>query len=70
MEVSSDGRTWTSAAAEEEVLIDIRAYLRPKDLALDILLPNVAARFIRIVNTGEDPLRYWSIHELEVYSAK
>jgi hypothetical protein len=70
VEASSDGRTWTPAAAEEEVLIDIRAYLRPRDLALDIPLPNVAARFIRIVNTGEDPLRYWSIHELEVYSFK
>ena len=70
VEVSEDGRTWTLAAEENEVLIDIRAYLRPKDLALDIPLPNVAARFIRIVNTGEDPLRYWSIHELEVYSSK
>jgi hypothetical protein len=70
VEVSEDGRTWTLAAEENEVLIDIRAYLRPKDLALDIPLPNVAARFIRIVNTGEDPIRYWSIHELEVYSAK
>jgi hypothetical protein len=68
VEVSEDGRTWAQVAEEEKALIDIRAYLRPKDLALDIPLPNVPARIVRIVNTGQDPVLYWSIHELEVYS--
>ncbi|HEX9902031.1 MAG TPA: discoidin domain-containing protein [Acidobacteriota bacterium] len=70
VEVSQDGRTWTVAAEEDEALIDIRAYLRPKNLSLDILLPNVPARIVRIINLGEDPVLFWSIHEIEIYSAQ
>jgi hypothetical protein len=69
VEVSEDGRSWSLAVEQDEVLIDIRAYRRPKDLALDIPLPNVPARMVRIINTGEDPVLFWSIHEIEIYSA-
>jgi hypothetical protein len=70
VDVSEDGRAWTVAAEENEAFIDIRAYLRPKNLSLDIPLPNVPARIVRIINTGEDPVLFWSIHEIEIYSSQ
>ena len=70
VEVSSDGLTWTVAAEKDEALVDIRAFLRPKNLSLDIPLLNVPARIVRIINTGEDPVLFWSIHEIEIYSSQ
>ena len=70
VEISEDGRAWTVAAEQDEALIDIRAYLRPKNLSLNIPLPNVPARIVRIISTGEDPVLFWSIHEIEIYSSQ
>jgi hypothetical protein len=70
VEVSQDGSAWIIASGQDQTLIDIRAFLRPKELALEIPLADVPARKIRIINTGQDPVHYWSIHELEVFSLR
>ncbi|MBN2198687.1 MAG: discoidin domain-containing protein [Candidatus Aminicenantes bacterium] len=69
VETSEDGRSWTTAAENERVFVDIRKYLRPRDLSVDIPLSGIPARAFRVLNTGEDPVWYWSIHELEAFSA-
>jgi len=69
VETSKDGRSWTTAAEDEKVYVDIRKYLRPRSLSVDIPLPGVTARAFRIVNTGREPVWYWSIHELEAFFA-
>jgi hypothetical protein len=70
VEVSLDGSTWVQASRQDQTLIDIRAFLRPRELGLEIPLADVPARKIRIINTGQDPVLYWSIHELKVYSSR
>jgi hypothetical protein len=66
-EISGDGVHWERVARQEKTIIPIQAFLNPKDLSLDIPLGPKEARFIRITNTGEDPVFYWSICEIEVY---
>ncbi|OGD30342.1 MAG: hypothetical protein A2Y56_08985 [Candidatus Aminicenantes bacterium RBG_13_63_10] len=69
VETTEDGRSWTTVARNDRVFIDIRRYLNPHDLSLDIPLPGVTARAFRVVNTGHDPAWYWSIHELDAFCA-
>lgn len=66
VEVSKDGINWLKIAGEERTIIPIRAFLKPKDLSLDITFPPVDARYIKITNTKEDKNYYWSVYELEV----
>ncbi len=70
VEVSPDGSAWRKASGQDQTLIDIRAFLRPKNLALEIPLGDAPARWVRIINTGQDPVLYWSIHELEIYPSR
>ena len=67
-EVSNDGREWKVAAQTDKVDVSIRAFIHPKEIALDFPFPPVTARFLRIVQTGEDPFYFWSIHELSVWA--
>jgi hypothetical protein len=36
----------------------------------DLVFRETPARFVEILQTGEDPVYYWSIHELELFTAK
>jgi hypothetical protein len=67
VEISPDGVRWEQTAAQEKTVIPILAYMKPKDLSVDVFFDRKDARYIRITDTGEDPLYYWSIHEIEVY---
>jgi len=67
MEVSPDGAKWERIAAEEKTVIPILAYMKSKDLAVSAFFDRKDIRFFRITNTGNDPVYYWSIHEIEVY---
>jgi hypothetical protein len=37
---------------------------------LDLTFPSTPMRYIKIVQTGQDDIFYWSIHELEIYDIK
>jgi hypothetical protein len=66
-EVSTDGKTWETVARQEKTVLPIRAFLRPKDLGLEVEFAPRGVRYIRITNTAEEPIYYWSIYEIEVY---
>ena len=67
MEISADGFHWTEVARADPLIIPIRSFLKPKDLAVDIIMAAREARFIRITNLGKDWKYYWSIYEADVY---
>jgi hypothetical protein len=67
MEVSPDGSKWERIAAQEKTVIPLLAYMKPKDLAVNAFFDRKDARYFRITNTGNDPVYYWSIYEIEVY---
>ena len=67
-EVSTDGREWKIAAQTDKVEVSIRAFIHPKEIAVDFPFQPVTARFLRIVQTGEDPFYFWSIHDLSVWA--
>ncbi|MGB8953271.1 MAG: discoidin domain-containing protein [Candidatus Aminicenantales bacterium] len=67
VELSRDGSHWWKVAEEKVTLLPFRVFLQPKDFALDVFFTAQEARFIRITNTGEDPVFYWSIYEIEVF---
>ena len=41
--------------------------MKPKDLAINAFFDRKDIRGFRITNTGNDPVYYWSIYEIEVY---
>ncbi len=67
VEVSPDGTSWTTAAEITPVSVPIRTFLRPGTAAAEIILIPVRARAVRLVQTGRDPVWYWSIHEIDIY---
>lgn len=67
VELSQDGIQWEKVAEEEKTVLPIRAFLKPRELGLNVHFSPRKARFIRIINTGEDPIFYWSIYEIEIF---
>ena len=68
IELSADGVEWTLVAHKENDLLPITAFLRPKDLSLDIAFSPTDARYIRITNTEKKlENRWWTIYEMEFF---
>jgi len=68
VELSADGVEWTLVAHKENDLLPITAFLRPKDLSLDIAFSPTDARYIRITNTEKkEENRWWSLYEMEFF---
>jgi len=68
VDVSMDGETWTTVAENpDHRLLPLTESLRPKlHMKVDIPFPAVAARHIRIEQTGTDVDYRWSISEINV----
>ena len=56
VQLSQDGTAWSDSVAEGH---------SPSSLNL-ILFPPKNARFIRITQTGQDPVKHWSVNELDL----
>jgi hypothetical protein len=67
VEVSTDKKIWETVAQDEMTVLPIKAYLQAKDLSFDVVFYPVEARYIKIINTGEDEVYYWSIYEMDVF---
>lgn len=67
VEVSEDEEVWRTVAQEEKFTLPVSAFLRADDLSLDIAFPLTHARYIKIVNTGEHKVYYWSIYEMDIF---
>ena len=65
VEISLDGKTWREVIEREVPRLPITAFLKPKELSIDIHIPRQEARYVRITNTGEHKAS-WSIYEIEV----
>lgn len=66
IEISTDGTQWEKIHEVEQAILPITAFMKPLEVAFDVLFQDIKARYIRIVNTGEDNF-YWSIFEIEVF---
>ena len=66
VEVSGDGVEWHVLAEEPSAHVPITQFLTRRDAFVEIEFPEARARYLRVVQTGEDPVYYWSIHELDV----
>jgi len=68
VELSADGKEWRLAAHKENDLLPITAFLKPKDLSLDITFSPAEARYIKITNTEKkEENRWWTIYEMEFF---
>lgn len=67
VEVSTDRKRWKTVAQDEMTVLPITAYLQAKDLSFDLVFSPIEARYIKIINTGEDEIYYWSIYEMDVF---
>ena len=65
VDLSQDGRAWTTVIHLDTPLLPIRAFLKTGGISYDIAFPRRPARFLRIILTAEDSQHYWSIYELE-----
>ena len=67
VDISLDGISWEEAARLQDRPLAIRDFLRPMEMAFEIVLPGAPARYIRIINTGKNPSAYWSIYEIQAF---
>ncbi len=67
VELSYDGTRWAQVAREENTILPITSFLKPKDIALNIYFSPQEARYIKIMNTGEEKIYYWSVYEVDVF---
>ncbi len=66
---SADGQTWTSL---DSIMSPVSLHWTGETLLkggqdLDFTFPSTSMRYLQIVNTGQDNVYYWSIHEVEIY---
>ncbi len=59
LRVSTDGQSWTSVAEKPA-----------NDRPLEVTFTSRQIRFVRIEQTGRDPVYWWSIHEIHVSEAE
>ena len=70
VDLSDDGLIWQPVWNGETALMTFVAALEmPRAVPLRVPLANAPARFIRLRQTGADPVYYWSIAELHVYGS-
>ena len=69
VEVSSDGATWEPAWQGQPALMTYLSALElPRTVPLRFPV-NRPGRYVRLLQTGSDPVFYWSIAELHVYGS-
>ena len=66
---SADGQNWTSL---DSIMSPVSLHWTGETLLkggqdLDFTFPSTSMRYLQIVNTGQDNVYYWSIHEVEIY---
>lgn len=66
VQVSRDGETWSTVAENPDYRPPLTEFLRPRGYEADIAFPAVAARHVRIVQTGRDDDYRWSVSEIHV----
>jgi hypothetical protein len=67
VEVSTDREEWKIVVQKDVAILPITAFLRAEDPSFDVAFFPLEARYIKITNTGEDEIYYWSIYEIEVF---
>ncbi|HUK12919.1 MAG TPA: discoidin domain-containing protein [Thermoanaerobaculaceae bacterium] len=67
VDASTDGERWTTVASRDPFELPLRAFLTPTRLAVDVVFPATACRYLRVTNLGSHPTLYWSIHEVELW---
>ena len=68
VELSADGVEWKQVAQEENSMLPITAFLKPKDISLDITFSPTTARYVKITNTEKKvENRWWSLYEIEFF---
>jgi len=55
--VSVDGKSWSSSLVKGQGTQPLT----------EIYFSGVKAKFIKIIQTGRRPGKYWSIHDLQIY---
>jgi hypothetical protein len=66
VELSTNAVEWITVAQQDKTALPLTAFLRPTELAFNIIFSPEKARYIRIVNTREDEIYHWSIYEIDV----
>ena len=66
VETSEDGVQWRVVAEEPTTHVPITQFLTRSAAFIEVRFPAASARYLRIVQTGEDPTYWWSIHELDI----
>ena len=66
VEVSEDGLEWHSVAEDPDVHLPITDFLYPRLARLEMQFPESRARYLRIVQTGEDPNYFWSVFDVDI----
>jgi F5/8 type C domain-containing protein len=68
IDTSVDGIDWKPRSTVSPVTLVIgAARLRPRDVPMPFRLGGVPARYVRLRQTGQDPLGPWAFAELQVY---
>jgi len=70
VEVSSNGVEYVTVKEEQKTQMPATAFMYPKQMNLYLMFKPTDARHIRITQTGEDNVFYWSIHEIDVFEEK
>ncbi len=64
---SSDGSRWTEIEGMFPLSGLVRSYLDGVSPRIDLAFSPVEARYVRLVQRGQDGTYFWSIHELKLY---
>jgi hypothetical protein len=68
IDTSADGLDWKPRSTASPITLVIgAARLRPREVPMPFRLGGVPARFVRLRQTGQDPLDPWAFAELAVY---
>ena len=67
LEVSVDKHTWRLIKEEKAALPSLLSFaLNNKDPLFELYFPAQEARYLKITQTGSDPVHFWSIPEIEI----
>lgn len=67
LEVSTDKQVWKLVKEEKAALPPLLSFaLHHKNPIFEIYFPAQEARYLKITQTGSDPVHFWSIPELEI----
>lgn len=66
IEVSNDGESWSAVSSRAGFRPPIEEFLAARGIRISVSLPTTRARYVRVTQTGRDPVYVWSIHEIEL----